>query len=274
MLPHRTHDRRLDVERPPQTLLLWQEEPGTPSTGAAHAPYLDAASDARTGAAAKLALTKARAAQRETLRRLVLVAAAKDGGTPEHCLRVGALSALLAEALQQPQTWCDMLFDAAPLHDLGKATLPEALLNKSGPLLPHEWAQVRTHPVVGAYVLGDSDNPVQQLAAEIALNHHEKWDGSGYPAHRSAHQIPLSGRIVAVADFFDSVTNASCYRDAMDDDAAFRLLDTARGAQFDPTVVDAMHRIRHRLAGVRDQAQIHAATLSTTGRWQYWWRRA
>ncbi|MDY0048031.1 MAG: HD domain-containing protein, partial [Thauera propionica] len=219
MLALPPHDRRLEVQRPPQTLLLWKEEPGTPSTGAAYAPHLDAASDARTGAGAKLALTMARAAQRETLRRLVLVAAVKDGGTPEHCLRVGALSALLAEALQQPQTWCDMLFDAAPLHDLGKATLPEALLNKSGPLLPHEWAQVRTHPVVGAYVLGDSDNPVQQLAAEIALNHHEKWDGSGYPAHRSAHQIPLSGRIVAVADFFDSVTNASCYRDAMDDDA-------------------------------------------------------
>jgi len=263
MLAHPPHDRRLDVERPPQTLLLGQE-----------ASRLNSAPDAHTRTGADVGLTMARAAQRETLRRLILIAAVKDGGTPEHCLRVGALSALLGEALGQPRAWCDMLFDAAPLHDLGKAILPEALLNKSGALLPHEWAQVFSHPVVGAYILGDSDSPVQQLAAEIALNHHEKWDGSGYPAHRRAHQIPLSGRIVAVADFFDSVTNASCYRDAIDDDAAFRLLDTARGAQFDPGIVDAMHRIRHRLAGIRDQALIRAATLSTTDSGQFWWRQA
>lgn len=203
-----------------------------------------------------------RAAQREGTRQLLWLAALREAGGIEHCLRVGAISALLARALEQPMPWCDMLFEAAPLHDLGNIQIPDAILHKPGRLSLDEWKVVRDHPIAGARMLAGASNPMVVLAAEIALNHHERWDGSGYPARRRDTNIPLAGRIVAVADFVDSLGFSSCHRSALPTDEVLALLQSASGAQFDPHVVRAMHRIRAVLPKVRERAAQWALQLA------------
>ena len=204
----------------------------------------------------------ARAAQREGIRQLLWLAALREAGGIEHCLRVGVLAALLARALEQPLAWCDMLFEAAPLHDLGNLGVPDAVLGKPARLGPEEWQAVRDHPITGARMLAGANNPMGVLAAEIALNHHERWDGSGYPARRRGTNIPLAGRIVAVADFVDSLGFATCHRKALPTEEVFALLEFANGVQFDPCVVRAMHEIRPRLARVRECAAEWALKLA------------
>lgn len=217
-------------------------------------------------------------AMRETqvraLRHLMLVSAQREAGGLQHCLRVGALSALLGDALGEPPAWCDALFDAATVHDLGNFFVPAALLRKTGPLTMPEWRRVRDHTIQGARMLDDGDSPLDALAAEIALNHHEKWDGSGYPAGRAGSNIPLSGRIVAVTDFVDSLGLASGYRKALPATEIFALLELASGAQFDPRVVSAMYALSPCLARVRELAAACAANLSKRPDYPPWWRDA
>ncbi|MHB1375128.1 MAG: HD-GYP domain-containing protein [Thauera sp.] len=203
-----------------------------------------------------------RAAQREGIRQLLWLAALREAGGIEHCLRVGALSALIARALEQPMPWCDMLFEAAPLHDLGNLGVPDAILYKHGRLTPQDWRAVRDHPITGARLLAGTSNPIGLLAAEIALNHHERWDGSGYPARRRGTNIPLAGRIVAVADFVDSLGFACRHRAALPTDEVFALLEFANGAQFDPCVVRAMREVRPLLPRVRERVAAWVPTLA------------
>lgn len=212
-------------------------------------------------------------AQHRALQRLILLAALKDGGSPEHCLRVGALSALVAQAMGLPQKRCDMLFEAAPLHDLGKLGIPDSILLKPGRLSPEEWRIMRDHPLLGARLLEGSGSPVQELAVEIVLNHHEKWDGSGYPAGRFGTNTPLSARITAVVDFFDAVTSPRSDRAALADNEVFRLLECASGTQFEPAVVRAMFKIRPRLPHIRRLAAERAPRLLEAPRQDYWWRQ-
>ena len=150
--------------------------------------------------------------------------------------------------------------------------VPEAILAKPGSLDPQEWAAIRRHPLDGARILGVASDPLHALAAEVALNHHEKWDGSGYPAGREGSNIPLSGRIVAVADFVDALGTRASYRDALDEGAIFALLDLAAGMQFDPAVVAAMHRIRPQLPQLRKRAALHAARAGAGSPPPHWWR--
>lgn len=215
-----------------------------------------------------------RETQLRTLRRLTLVSAQREAGGLQHCLRVGALSALLADALGEASAWCDQLFDAATVHDLGNFFVPAAILRKRGGLTEAEWRRVRDHTLQGARMLDASGSPLEALAAEIALNHHEKWDGSGYPARRRGSNIPLCGRIVAVADFVDSLGLASGYRSALPEDEIFTLLELASGAQFDPAVVCAMHALRPRLARVHELAAACAATAAARPDYPPWWRDA
>lgn len=222
----------------------------------------------------KHTLRAMRATQVRTLRRLILVAAQREAGGLEHCLRVGALAALLAEALGETPEACDRLFDAATVHDLGNFFVPAAILRKRESLNEEEWRRVRDHTIRGARMLDARNSPLEALAAEVALNHHEKWDGSGYPAGRKATNIPLAARIVAVADFVDSLGLASAYRDALPEDEIFTLLDLAGGAQFDPEVVSAMHALRPCLARVRALAARCALTAATRPDYPPWWREA
>lgn len=213
-----------------------------------------------------------RTTRRDAMRRLMLVSARREAGGIEHCLRVGAMSALIADTLGEPRDWCDTLFDAAPVHDLGNLCIPDAILHKSGDLDEREWRIVRDHPLAGARLLGGSNNPIETLAAEIALNHHERWDGSGYPAGRKGSNIPLAARIVAIADFVDALGSASAFRTALPVDHVFDLLELSSGAQFDPRIVPAMHALRPRLPRVRELAAACAPTIAANTAYRLWWR--
>jgi putative two-component system response regulator len=168
---------------------------------------------------------------------------------------MGEFSALVARALGCDQRYCDLIQLASQMHDLGKIGIPDAILQKPGKLTESEWAVMRTHPEIGARLLQGSDDELFQLAAEVALTHHEKFDGSGYPRGLRSRDIPLSGRIVAIADFFDAVTMDRCYRPAMHDDEAFALLRSGSGAHFDPDVVEAFFRAREAIIAARARAR-------------------
>lgn len=219
------------------------------------------------------ALGAVRAAQRQAMRHLVLVAAQREAGGLEHCLRVGAISALLARMLGKSETWCDMLCEAAAAHDVGNLAVPDAILYRQGPLTAHEWAVVRDHPIAGAKLLDSAQSPIQQLAAQIALNHHEKWDGSGYPARRRGTNIPSAARIVAVADFVDSLAIEAHGRAGVDEERIFTLLRLASGAQFDPRVVRAMCVLRPRLAQIRALAAESRSAFPGADEACSWWRQ-
>ena len=195
----------------------------------------------------------------ETLRCLALAAEYRDDQTYEHTQRVGRTSAALAEQLGLDRDFIQLIRHAAPLHDVGKVGIPDAILLKPAKLTPDEFALVREHAAAGARILGASKSDLLKLAAEIAASHHEWWDGNGYPERLSAQQIPLSGRIVAVADVFDALTHARPYKAAwsvVDSVAEIRRL---AGQQFDPTVVDAFHQLDpDQLAG--------ASTIETSRR--------
>lgn len=184
------------------------------------------------------ALREVTRAHQEVLLKLARAADFRDDDTGVHMVRIGYLAEALALALGQPAAWARMLRCAAPMHDVGKIGIPDAILKKPGGYTPEERQVMNQHPQMGADILGRSRVPLFQLAAEVALTHHERWDGSGYPGGLCGDAIPLSGRIVAVVDYFDALTMDRCYRKAFADDVALRMLTEQRGVAFDPWVVD------------------------------------
>lgn len=225
-----------------------------------------------TAAQRNQALKAAHIDGRRSFRPLLLIASQRDGGTPEHCLRVGAIAALIAREMKLPISWCDLLFDAAALHDIGKIGIPDAILSKPTALTEFERATLRNHTTVGAKFLGASATPSFRLAAEIALNHHECWDGSGYPAGREGDDIPLPARITAVADFLDSLAWPTDGSLALPVAEIFHLLELAKGAQFDPQVVDAAERVKPALDRVHLRARTQAHQLDHASSYEMWWR--
>ncbi len=191
-------------------------------------------------------------AHRITLSKLALAAEYKDGDTGIHIVRIGALSALLSRILGKPADWCARIEQAAPMHDIGKIGIPDDILKKPAGLSAHERKIMETHPVIGAQILGNTDVPVLHMAAEIALGHHERWDGSGYPHRLHGEDIPESARIVAVIDFIDALTMDRCYRKALTDEEALTMLKTSRGSHFDPRIVDAAIAAFPQITALRD----------------------
>jgi putative two-component system response regulator len=185
------------------------------------------------------ALREVTRAHHEVLLRLAMAADFRDDDTGVHMVRIGYLAEALALALGQPTAFAAMLRRAAPMHDVGKIGVADAVLKKPGAYTPEERQQMNRHAEIGADILGRSRVPLFQLAAEVALTHHERWDGSGYPRALVGEAIPISGRIVAVVDFFDALTMDRCYRKAFADDVALAMLIEQRGAAFDPVIVDA-----------------------------------
>jgi len=183
--------------------------------------------------------------QLEALERLAILGEFRDTDTGEHTTRVGDMCGEIAELLGQDHAWCERLRLAARLHDIGKVAIPDSILLKPGPLSPAEFEVMKTHTTVGARILSGSHSPLVQLAQEVALNHHERWDGTGYPRQIGATEVPLSGRICAVADVFDALTSERVYKKAWTVDDAVRYISRAAGTQFDPTVVEAFMRIVH-----------------------------
>ncbi|MFI5005685.1 MAG: HD domain-containing phosphohydrolase [Solirubrobacterales bacterium] len=185
------------------------------------------------------ALTELEIAQSETVRRLSMAVEFRDEDTGAHIERIGRFSTLLAERIGLERELCERLSYAAPLHDVGKVAIPDAILLKPGPLTAEERSIVETHAEEGHRLLRGSSSSILDMAATIALSHHEKWDGSGYPRGLADEAIPIEGRIVAVADVFDALTSDRVYRTAYSVEQAVQMMRAQRGLHFDPVLLDA-----------------------------------
>lgn len=175
-----------------------------------------------------------------TIYRLTEAAEFKDSETGAHISRMSMLAVHIAVRMGLPHQFCEDLMYAAPMHDIGKLGIPDAILFKEGPLNEEEWQVMRTHPELGARILKNPETPILELGRQIALTHHEHWDGNGYPAGLKSTQIPVAGRICAVADVFDALVSDRCYKDAFHIDKVFDIIHGLSGAQFDPDVVAAL----------------------------------
>jgi putative two-component system response regulator len=180
--------------------------------------------------------------QVEILRRLAVAAEYRDDVTGEHAERVGALAALIAEEMALSTEQIELIRRAAPLHDVGKIGVPDAILMKPAPLTPAEFEVMKAHTEIGARILGEGNFPLLRVACEIVRTHHERWDGSGYLGKRG-DDIPLAGRIVAVADVFDVITHRRPYKEPDSVDEAVARVREDAGRHFDPVVVEAFMRV-------------------------------
>ena len=176
----------------------------------------------------------------EAFERLATIAEYRDPDSGEHSSRVGELAAEIALQLGEDPAWSEELRLAGRLHDVGKVGVPDAILQKPGTLTAQEFEIMKTHTTVGATVFAGSRSTLIQLAAEVALSHHERWDGSGYPSGATGTDIPLSGRIVAVADVYDALVTAHRYKHAWTSQEAVSHVVAGRGTQFESRIVDAL----------------------------------
>jgi putative two-component system response regulator len=187
----------------------------------------------------------ARTAEEEMARRLAYVAEYRDDDTGEHTARVGRTAVRLADALGLGPHSAATLASAAPLHDIGKVAVPDAILLKPGPLTEAECLMMRDHTIIGSEMLSGSSSEILRVACRIARSHHERWDGRGYPDGLAAERIPLAARIVAVADVFDALAQARPYKRAWALRDAVEEISLCAGTQFDPAVVRAFAELDH-----------------------------
>ena len=179
-----------------------------------------------------------RATRLEIVQRLGLAAEYKDNETGLHVIRMSHFSRILGIAAGMSEVEADDLLHAAPMHDVGKIGIPDRILQKPGPLDPDEWKVMQSHVTIGAEIIGEHEGGMLALAAQIALTHHEKYDGSGYPHGLRGTGIPLVGRIVAIADVFDALTSKRPYKKAWTEQEALDFLREQKGRHFDPALVD------------------------------------
>lgn len=177
-------------------------------------------------------------AQRDTLRRLGVAAEFKDEDTADHIYRMSNYCEIIARGMGLPDEEVEMLLHASPMHDVGKIGIPDAILFKPGKLSPEEWQIMKEHAAIGKRILDKSNSSLLQVGALIAFTHHEKWDGSGYPRGMKGEDIPLYGRICAVADVFDALTSKRPYKNAFTNENSIQILKEGRGTHFDPNVLD------------------------------------
>jgi putative two-component system response regulator len=193
----------------------------------------------------RAALEQLYAARLEDLKRLALVSEYRDDDTNRHTERVAHSSALLAQELGLDSELIRTIRLAAPLHDVGKIGISDTILLKPGRLTPEEFTAMKAHTSIGARILGDSDFPILQMGTDIALTHHERWDGTGYPAGLQGEAIPITGRIVAVADAFDAMTHVRPYKRAFTVARALTEIKRCAGTQFDPRIAEAFMTLVH-----------------------------
>lgn len=186
----------------------------------------------------------------DTIFRLSVATEYKDKDTSVHLKRMSRYVGIIAEALGMPSSEVEVLNYAAVLHDIGKLGVADTILTKPGKLEPAEIAEMRAHTTFGAKILGNAKAAVLQLSEIVALTHHEKWDGSGYPRGLKGADIPLPGRIVAVADVFDALTSQRSYKPALSVAEAVGIIRTDSGRHFDPDVVDAFMRSLDRITAI------------------------
>jgi HD-GYP domain-containing protein (c-di-GMP phosphodiesterase class II) len=188
-----------------------------------------------------------RHSQLEIVHRLGQVAELHDPETGRHITRMSRVCAHLGKAIGLPPAECETLLHAAPMHDIGKVGVPDSILHKPGPLDDSERERMRRHTTVGAEILAGSGSSIVRMAEEIALTHHEHWDGSGYPRGLRGTEIPLVGRICAVGDVFDALISARPYKHAWPIADALAELERQAGALLDPDLVAALLRMRDEL---------------------------
>ena len=189
----------------------------------------------------------------EIIRRLGRAAEYKDNETGLHVIRMSHYSRLLAAAVNSDPEWVDLVYNAAPMHDIGKIGIPDSILLKKTKLNDAEWKLMRQHPDYGAEIIGDHPSPLLQLAKKIALSHHEKWDGSGYPGGLQGEAIPLAGRIVAVADVFDALTTERPYKKAWPVEEALSYIMDNAGKHFDPALTALLKKIKPELLAIKSR---------------------
>ena len=184
--------------------------------------------------------------------RLGRAAEYKDTDTGEHIARMSQYSQILALAYGMSEQYAELIRQAAPMHDIGKIGIPDAVLLKPGKLTDEEFEQMKTHSIIGAKILENSESPLLQLAHLLAMEHHEKWDGTGYPNNLKAEEISIEGRIVAIADVFDALTSKRPYKEAWSVEEAFDFIEKQAGIHFDPDLVRLFLANKDKILAVRN----------------------
>lgn len=189
----------------------------------------------------------------EVIRRLGRAAEYRDDMTGFHIIRMSRYSQLLGLAAGMNEVEAEMLLNASPMHDIGKIGIPDHVLLKPGKLDPEEWKIMQTHVDIGVEILSGSDSELMAIAAEVAQNHHEKWDGSGYPRALAGEDIPLTGRVVALADVFDALTTKRPYKKAWSIEDTVEFLKEQSGKHFEPRLVELFLEILPDILVIRQQ---------------------
>lgn len=203
---------------------------------------------------------KLRAASLDTIYRLTRAAEYRDDDTGNHVRRISNYTAAISRRMGLDAEVVDSILYASPMHDVGKIGIPDRILLKAGKLADDEFALMKQHTTIGAGILESSTNDILLLARSIALTHHEKWDGSGYPVGLQGEDIPLSGRIVAVADVFDALTSRRPYKEPWPLDKSIDIIRQGRSKHFDPSAVDAFLDIRDEIGSImQTHNDAHAA---------------
>jgi putative two-component system response regulator len=197
----------------------------------------------------------------DIIQRLGRAAEYKDNETGLHVIRMSHYSRLIAMAINANEEWVDRIYNAAPMHDIGKIGVPDAYILKQSTLNDAEWDVMSKHPEFGVAILGDDSSELLKMAKEIALNHHEKWDGSGYPNGLKGEEIPLSARIIAIADVFDALTTARPYKKAWTVEKAVDFIDENAGTHFDPNLIPVFHRVLPEILKIKEA---HAEQLNNS----------
>ena len=189
----------------------------------------------------------------DTIFRLSVAAEYKDDDTAAHIHRMSRYSAILAEGLGLSAHEVEGIRYASPMHDIGKLGVPDSILMKPAKLTPMEFKEMQNHTVFGAKILENAKAELLRISEQIAFTHHEKWDGSGYPRGLKGENIPLSGRIVALADVFDALTSKRCYKPAFSLEESMKIIQEGTGRHFDPKVVQAFNNNLEKIVAVKGQ---------------------
>ncbi len=198
----------------------------------------------------------------QVVRRLGRAAEYRDNETGNHILRMSKIAALLAERSGWSTEATELMLHASPMHDIGKIGIPDEILLKPGGLTAEEWQVMKRHVFIGADILSGEATDLLDLARGIALSHHEKWDGSGYPQGLAGERIPLAGRIVALADVFDALTSERPYKKAWEVEEAVAYITAESGRHFDPSLVPVFCNALPEVLAIRDQHADHASKSS------------
>ena len=192
------------------------------------------------------------ASRAQIIRRLGRAAEFKDNETGNHVLRMSHYARLIGRQIGLGEKTQEILFNTAPMHDIGKLGIPDSILRKPGKLTPQEWEEMKRHPTIGAEIIGEHDDDLLGTAHIIALTHHEKWDGSGYPQGLAGEDIPLMGRIVALADVLDALLSERPYKPAYSIDESMAMIQEQSGKHFEPALVEALISVLPDVAKIND----------------------